>query len=364
MKPIVLVVGARPNFMKIAPLLREFGRRGNVIPWKLVHTGQHNGEMMSQVFFDQLAIPNPDVLLDCRSTAESSQLPTIMRRFGETCDLLAPRMVVVVGDVDSTLACALVASRMNITLAHVEAGLRSGDRTMPEETNRIVTDALSDLLFATEQSAVDNLICEGQPEERIHLVGHVMIDNLFFELSRLPHRNVDAGVVALKERLGRYGILTLHRPSNVDSPEALRRIAAILNQVAEQIPLVFPVHPRTRGKLLSERILLAPAVHMSQPLPYAEFLFLMKDAQVVLTDSGGIQEETTALGIPCLTLRENTERPITVDEGSNEVVGLCAERITQNVARALGPNSKRGRCPALWDGKAAERIADVLYSVA
>jgi len=234
---------------------------------------------------------------------------------------------------------------------------------MPEEANRLITDALSDLLFATEQSAVDNLLREGQPAESIHLVGNVMIDNLLFELSKLPQRNINPATLSLKMQLGRYAVATIHRASNVDTLEALNRMMGIINQVSEQVPLVFPVHPRTRTRLEHEHILLAPTVHLTEPLPYADFLFLIKDAQLVLTDSGGIQEETTALGIPCLTLRGNTERPITVDVGSNEVVGLCADRIVPAVLRALGPNRKRGRCPALWDGKAAVRIIDVLQSI-
>ncbi len=371
---ILLVVGARPNFMKIAPLIEALGRWNQAHParplrHRLIHTGQHYDQRMFDAFFRDLRIPPPDVDLGVGSASQAAQTAEIMLRFEPVCEAERPWMVLVVGDVNSTMAASLVAVKLGIQVCHVEAGLRSGDRRMPEEINRLVTDAIADLLFTTSPDADDNLAAEGVAADKVRFVGNVMIDTLHAQLGRLdqvaPPPRVPAGA--------RYGVVTLHRPSNVDRRETLTPILGALAEIAEELPLVFPIHPRTRkmvdrlglGSMLSELpptppAELSPGIHVTEPLGYHAFLALWKDAVMALTDSGGLQEETTALGIPCLTIRENTERPVTVTEGTNTLVGTDPDRIVTEARAILAGGGKAGRIPALWDGKAAERIVEAL----
>lgn len=360
-KLLYLVAGARPNFMKIAPIIRALQQLPQDFAFRLIHTGQHYDQAMSGVFFDELGIPAPDHHLDCGGGSHAEQTGKIMLAFERICLQQHPDCVLVVGDVNSTLACAIVAKKLHIAVAHVEAGLRSGDRSMPEEINRLVTDSISDWFFCTEPAGVDNLLREGQSAERIFHVGHVMVDNLLFQKRQLEQRPAsDFASSALKRQLGRYGVVTLHRPANVDDGATLGRIASALNTLAAELPLVFPVHPRTREQLQRLATPLSERITLLTPQSYMEFLNLWKDAALVLTDSGGLQEETTALGVPCLTLRDNTERPITVTEGSNTLVGTEPGAILQAARRCLQGHGRSGQRPALWDGQAAERIADYL----
>lgn len=360
MRKIANVVGARPNFMKIAPLLEEMRRRPAVEP-VLVHTGQHYDARLSDRFLEQLGIPAPDFHLGVGSGSHAVQTAQVMVALEKVLEEVRPDLVLVVGDVNSTLAAALVAAKCRIPLAHVEAGLRSYDRTMPEETNRIVTDVLSDYLFTTERAAGENLRREGIAEERIFFVGNVMIDTLLRHRSR-------AEALRMPERFGvapgGYALLTLHRPSNVDDPEVLAGYVGVLERLGEALPVLFPVHPRTRGALersgLWERASRLSNVRLVEPQGYLEFLGLTARARLVLTDSGGVQEETTALGVPCLTVRENTERPITISEGTNELVGTRPERILEAACRVLERGAASPRRPELWDGRTAMRIMDIL----
>jgi UDP-N-acetylglucosamine 2-epimerase (non-hydrolysing) len=358
---LYLVAGARPNFMKLAPLVRALDKRRNVIDYRIVHTGQHYDREMSDVFFEELNIPHPHHHLGAGGGTHAEQTARVMLAFEQLCLQAPPSAVVVVGDVNSTLACSIVAKKLCLPVAHVEAGLRSGDERMPEEINRLVTDAISDWFFVTEPSGEENLLREGKAAERVHHVGHVMADNVLYQRAMLDrHPSGDPTLAEYKATHARFGVVTLHRPSNVDDASTFARIAQALSEVSRSLPLVFPVHPRTRANLdkfgidLGERITLLP------PLAYMPFLDLWKDATVVLTDSGGLQEETTSLGVPCITLRENTERPITISEGTNVLVGSDPQRIVEEVAAVLAGRGKQGRRPALWDGHAAERIADVL----
>lgn len=361
MKTLYLVAGARPNFMKIAPLVRALRTRGANLGFKIIHTGQHYDHDLNGVFFDELGIPAPDVFLGAGSGSHAQQTARIMIGFEDVCLSRRPDCVVVVGDVNSTLACAIVAKKLCIPVAHVEAGLRSGDMTMPEEINRMVTDAISDFLFVTEPSGVKNLLNEGKPSGRIHHVGHVMVDNLLYQRDKLAVTDTSAfRSSGLKTRLGTYGTVTLHRPSNVDTRDALERIGATLRNVARRIPLVFPLHPRTRVNLDKFGVSLGDQVVLTGPLPYMDFLNLWKDARFVLTDSGGLQEETTALGVPCITVRENTERPITVELGTNVIAGTDPEKVGMAAFKILEGRGKPGQRPDLWDGKAAERIVAIL----
>lgn len=318
MKKIVLVAGARPNFMKIAPIVRalramSYDPAANKLVWKLVHTGQHYDYEMSEAFFDGLQIPKPDYFLEAGSGSHAVQTAKIMVAFEKVCLDEKPDVVTVVGDVNSTLACGIVAKKLLIKVAHVEAGLRSFDLTMPEEINRMVTDAITDYFFVTEQSAVDNLRNEGKSKDQVHFVGHVMIDNLFHQIERLEDEDLSLlSTYELKKELGDYIFLTLHRPSNVDSRETLAGIAGALNEISAETPIVFPVHPRTQKMLDEFDIQLDERISLLPPLDFKESLFLWKDAVMVMTDSGGLQEETTALGVPCMTLRDNTERPVTL----------------------------------------------------
>ncbi len=350
--------------MKIAPIVRALQSHGG-LAYKIIHTGQHYDREMNDVFFEELGIPEPDVFMGAGGGSHSQQTGKIMLAFEELCQNERPDAVLVVGDVNSTLACSIVAKKLNITVAHVEAGLRSGDMTMPEEINRLVTDSISDWFFVTEPSGIAHLKREGKADLSIHYVGHVMVDNLLYQANKLASADTSAfetsGFKAENIINGRrYGVVTLHRPSNVDVAEVMARICDALKKAAAELPLIFPVHPRTRGNLEKFGINLAPNITMVGPQPYMPFLNLWKDAALVLTDSGGLQEETTALGVPCITIRENTERPVTVDEGSNVLVGTDPARIIAEVHKVLRGEGKQGRRPHLWDGKAAERIVDVL----
>jgi UDP-N-acetylglucosamine 2-epimerase (non-hydrolysing) len=349
------VVGARPNFMKMAPVVRALAERG--VPVLLVHTGQHYDEAMSQVFFDELGMPRPDVSLEVGSDSHARQTARIMVAYEGVCLAHPPALVLVAGDVNSTLAAALTAAKLDLPVGHVEAGLRSFDRAMPEELNRVVTDHLSELLFTTEASANDNLHREGIPGERVHFAGNCMVDTL------LSHRDV-ALARAPWERLGLasggYAVVTLHRPSNVDEPAALAALAGSLDALGARVPVVFPVHPRTRERLREQGVTLAPAVLLTDPLPYLEFLGLMARALVVLTDSGGIQEETTVLGVPCLTVRANTERPVTITQGTNRLVGGDRASLLAALDEIEAGRWPRGERPPRWDGHAAERIAETV----
>ncbi len=364
---IINVVGARPNLMKIAPIAAELAKDPGAFDQLLVHTGQHYDERMSRLFFDQLGLPRPDIDLEIGSGSHGEQTGRIMADFEKVCIEQSPDLVIVVGDVNSTLACAVTAKKLGIQVAHVEAGLRSRDMTMPEEINRICTDAVSDYLFTTDRLAGENLRREGIAEERIHFVGNVMIDTL--ERHRAAAKELDL-IQQLGLEPGRFATLTLHRPSNVDDRDILVGILEALRAIADDCPIVFPAHPRTRKMIdrfgLSSHFNNGTEVKglwLSEPLGYLEFLHLNMNARMVLTDSGGLQEETTVLGVPCLTLRPNTERPITCSEGTNVVVGNDKDRILAAAKRVLNGGTVTGRVPEKWDGKAAERIVDVLKSV-
>jgi UDP-N-acetylglucosamine 2-epimerase (non-hydrolysing) len=353
---IVCVVGARPNFMKMAPILDALRAYPDIRPF-LVHTGQHYDEEMSRVFFQELGLPRPDRDLEVGSDSHGRQTGKIMIAFDGLLDGRSTGMVVVVGDVNSTVACGLVAVKRGIPVAHVEAGLRSRDRTMPEEINRLVTDAISDVLFATSPDAIENLRAEGVPDSKIHLVGNPMIDSIHRHRDAARARNVPARF-GLTPR--RYGLVTLHRPSNVDDPRTLEGILESLGALAERVPILFPVHPRTQERIRSIGFKPAPGLTLREPLGYLDFLGLMDQATFVLTDSGGIQEETAALGVACLTLRANTERPITLTEGTNRLLGTDPRAIVPAVMALLDGKQPAPRCPALWDGHAGQRIAKVL----
>jgi UDP-N-acetylglucosamine 2-epimerase (non-hydrolysing) len=357
---IINIVGARPNLVKIAPLLRAMRRYERIEPM-LVHTGQHYDKKLSDIFFHQLQINEPDFNLDVGSGSQAWQTAEVLKRIEPVLVDQRPDLVLVVGDVNSTVAGSLAAAKLGIPIAHVEAGLRSFDRSMPEEINRIVTDALADYLFVTEKSAVENLLKEGRPRERIYFVGNVMIDALeqFLPVAQESRIAEDLGLIC-NGSLQPFGLVTLHRPSNVDSSATLASLVRALESVADMVPLIFPVHPRTRQKLLQLGINDHAKLRLIDPLGYLEFICLLSHARIELTDSGGVQEETTALAIPCLTLRENTERPVTVTRGTNHIVGLEFEKIRTKAREILGGNGKKGERPELWDGHAAERIMEIL----
>ncbi len=360
---IIVVAGARPNFMKIAPLIRAFDRCGQDvrpgINYVLVHTGQHYDAGMSDVFFRDLNIPRPDYNLGVGSASHAVQTATILVRFEEVCLREKPDLVLVVGDVNSTMACALVAAKLGIGIGHVEAGLRSFDRTMPEEINRIVTDALADLLFTPSEDADENLLREGVAAGKIKRVGNIMIDSLEMLREKIESRETYR-TFGLES--GSYGVVTLHRPANVDDPAVLGRIACILGEISAEVPLVFPIHPRTRGHMVDNNLL--PAVEfpgrlfLPEPLNYICFMNLVLNSQFVITDSGGIQEETSYLDIPCLTVRKNTERPVTITHGTNQLCEL--DQLRQKTGDIIRGKVRRGTNIELWDGKTAERIVAVL----
>jgi UDP-N-acetylglucosamine 2-epimerase (non-hydrolysing) len=356
---VINVVGARPNFMKVAPIAEAMAAHPGFAP-RLVHTGQHYDPAMSKVFFDELGLPVPDVHLGVGSASHAVQTARILIAFEKLLFADRPDLVLVVGDVNSTLACALAAAKLGIPVAHVEAGLRSRNRAMPEELNRLLTDRISRYLFTPSADADENLLAEGHDPAHIHRVGNVMIDTLLSHRRAATERSTVLADLGLAPRT--YAVLTLHRPETVDHPERLAAALAAVRRVGAEVPIVYPVHPRTRQRIADAG--LEGQMRLLAPLGYLDFLALMDQATMVLTDSGGIQEETTVLGVPCLTLRAETERPITVSEGTNVVVGLDADLIlaeSRNILRGAG---KRGRIPALWDGHAAERIVAVLATAA
>jgi len=365
---LVCVVGARPNFMKIAPIIRAIKANSEQLSVCLVHTGQHYDEAMNKSFFNDLDIPEPDINLEVGSGSHTEQTAQVMLRFEPVVDQVQPRGVLVVGDVNSTIACALVAAKKSIPIIHVEAGLRSFDRMMPEEINRVLTDQLSDYLYITEESAEQNLLNEGIPAKRIHFAGNVMIDSLFFckekaiQINDTLHKHIN--VDDFWRPGHRFAVLTLHRPSNVDQRDVLERIIDVVAEISKQLPVLFTVHPRTKNCLeqfgLKARLDALENIKCLPPLSYLEMLGLLMHATVVLTDSGGLQEETTALGVPCITLRENTERPITVDQGTNTIVGTNPELIMSTFDSIIKTGGKSGRAPNGWDGNAAQRIAEHL----
>ncbi len=361
---LAVVAGARPNFMKIAPLLRELDGHAGRAGYRLIHTGQHTEAGMSGVFFDELGIPPPHVHLNCGGGTAAEQTAKMLIALEREFIDHRPDVVVVVGDVTSTLAAALAAKKLGLRLAHVEAGLRSGDRAMPEEINRLAVDAIADDFFVTEPSGAMALSREGHDDGRIHQVGNLMVDNLLYQIRRMTPAHADSfGSAALKHRLSDsgYGVVTLHRPANVDDPARARDIISALNDFSRSLPLVFPMHPRTRNSFERLGITLAETIHVLQPLSYMEFLNLWRDARIVLTDSGGLQEETTALGVRCVTLRDNTERPVTITDGTNLLGGTDYESIRRTIDRSMA-SAPTDRRPPLWDGHAAARIVAALLA--
>jgi len=361
MKRIFLITGARPNFMKIAPIWKEMKKYSDCFNPIIVHTGQHYDDKMSATFFKDLELPNPDIYLGVGSASHAVQTARIMVGFEKICLEKKPDLIIVVGDVNSTLACAIVASKLLSPLAHIEAGLRSFDRAMPEEINRIVTDSLSDFLFTTCEDANENLRKEGVSNEKIFFVGNTMVDTLL----RFKDRYNPSSILSqMKIREKEYALLTLHRPSNVDDEINFISILDALKEIQTRIKVIFPIHPRTKKQIedmnMKDRFANMENIALTEPLGYLEFMSLLAHSKFVLTDSGGIQEETTVLGIPCLTLRKNTERPITVKEGTNIIVGTNKEKIIEESNKILNGNSKSGRIPKFWDGKAAERIVKIL----
>ena len=356
---IVLVVGARPNFMKIAPLHAELSSRDADV--LLVHTGQHYDEKMSKVFFEDLGMPQPDIYLGIGSGTHAVQTAKVLIAFEEICIERKPAMVVVVGDVNSTLACSIVASKLHIPCAHIEAGLRSFDRTMPEEINRLVTDAITDILLTPSKDGDENLLSEGVQPEKIHRVGNIMIDSLLNNLERSKETNIVSKMGLTPQK---YVLITLHRPSNVDVKETFEGLVSVIEQISGELDFVFPMHPRTLKQAkkfaLYQRLCEIPGMKIIEPLGYLQFISLMSSASFVMTDSGGLQEETTALGIPCITLRENTERPITITEGTNELAGTVPEHILKIANDIIDNGGKKGRIPDLWDGRTAHRIANII----
>ena len=359
-KKIVLVVGARPNFMKAAPLIKKLHENKTKFETILIHTGQHYDRKLSELFFEQLQMPKPDFYLGVGSGSQAVQTAKIMVEIERSFTDIQPDLVVVFGDINSTMAAAIVAAKMCIKIAHVEAGLRSFDKTMPEEINRIITDRLSDYLFVTEQSGLDNLKNEGVPDEKIFFTGNIMIDSLVSNLEQAQDSDI---LEQLKIESGKYATVTLHRPSNVDDSETLAGLFKVLSSVSKKMPVVFPCHPRTKNRIEEYGLMNdipGDNIRMIEPLGYLDFLKLQSSSRIVLTDSGGIQEETTYLGIPCVTMRENTERPVTVDIGSNILCGSDPSRILDVTNEILSGTEKDCDIPQLWDGQTAGRIVDIM----
>jgi len=358
---IILVVGARPNFMKIAPIYKELESRGEKL--LLLHTGQHYDDNMSKVFFEDLRMPKPDIYLGIGSGSHAYQTGTVMIEFEKICLERNPKLVVVVGDVNSTVACAIVSSKLGILCAHVEAGLRSFDRNMPEEINRVLTDSISDLLLTPSVDGDENLLMEGIDKSKIFRVGNVMIDSLFSNLKIVENNDITNRLSVTSD----FALVTLHRPSNVDDFDTFNRIINSIIEISTKIKIIFPIHPRTRKMAdnfnLLQLIKNSPNIVLTEPVGYFDFISLMSKSKFVMTDSGGLQEETTALGIPCITLRENTERPITVSEGTNTIVGTDKDLIISTSNEILNHGGKKGKIPDLWDGESAKRIADVILKV-
>jgi UDP-N-acetylglucosamine 2-epimerase (non-hydrolysing) len=361
LKTILSVVGARPNFMKVAPLHKAFLKHADRVRHLIVHTGQHYDEAMSKIFFDELELPRPQFYLNVGSGSHAEQTAKVMIGLEKVLLEQKPDLVIVVGDVNSTVASSLVSVKLGIPVAHVEAGLRSFDRTMPEEINRLLTDAIAEYLFVTEPSGVHNLQREGINQEKVFLVGNVMVDSLIHYREK-ARESQSMGLFGVRPKA--FTLVTLHRPGNVDTAEGLEKILSIFEQIAGHSPIVFPVHPRTKKMLahygLSRRAEAITRLTLTEPIGYLDFLNLLMNAQLVLTDSGGIQEETTFLGVPCLTLRHNTERPITCEVGTNTLCGLDVDLVVSNSLDVYHGNSKPGQVPELWDGKTAERITDII----
>lgn len=359
---ITLIAGARPNFMKIAPIIHAIKKaqnEGKDIQYRLVHTGQHYDEKMSETFFKQLNIPKPDVNLECGGGSQAQQTAAIMLAFENELLANSTDLVMVVGDVTSTMACSIVAKKLNTKVAHVEAGIRSWDRTMPEEINRMLTDSITDYFFTTSTLAGENLLREGHKEEQIHFVGNVMIDTLRANESRFQQPEV-WNELNLKEK--EYLVMTMHRPANVDEEAKLKEFISSIDDNTQGMPVVFPIHPRTKS-ILEKAGIQMKNINLVDPLGYLEFNYLVKDAIGVLTDSGGITEETTVMNVPCITLRDNTERPETIDIGTNELIGTNPQKIKPALEKLLSGNWKQGQIPEKWDGKAAERIVEVLNNL-
>lgn len=353
MKNIIITVGARPNFMKVAPLLRILDGNSS-FDVTLIHTGQHYDHKMSDVFFEELNIRKPDYNFNIGSGSHSMQTAKIMLEFEKICNKKSPDLLIVVGDVNSTMACSIVAKKLHVEVAHIEAGLRSYDRNMPEEINRLITDSISDYFFVTEKSAVDNLLKEGIDESKIHFVGNLMIDSLHYGLNQLSKDQ--------KFQNMEYGLVTLHRPANVDNIIVLKELMAALSEISQGLKLLFPIHPRTR-KIISENEINFENIELMDPLPYLTFLHAMRDSKVIFTDSGGIQEESTVLKIPCYTLRENTERPITINQGTNILAGVNKNKILQIFKKNKFNINSNYKLPEKWDGKSSQRIAKIIERI-
>jgi len=358
LKKIISVVGARPNFMKVAPIHRAFQNYKDKVKHLICHTGQHYDEKMSKIFFEDLEMPKPDFYLGVGSGSHAAQTANVMIEFEKVLIDEKPDLIIVVGDVNSTIACSLVASKLNIKVAHVEAGLRSFDRSMPEEINRLLTDSISDFLFVSEKSGLENLEREGVDKSKIFFVGNVMIDSL---IHHLPKAQASSVLKDYNLEPSNYILVTLHRPSNVDSEEFSKKLLKLFNTLSEKRKIIFPVHPRTKKNFMSfgfktenEKIIL------TDPIGYIDFLSLTKNAELIITDSGGIQEESTYLGVQCITVRENTERPVTVDVGTNQLIGTNLEEVEKAALKILNGEKKKGSIPELWDGRTAERIAKIL----
>ena len=367
-KTIFLVAGARPNFMKIAPLykaLKDCAEANNSINPTIIHTGQHYDPKMSEIFFSDLGIPEPECNLGVGSGSHAEQTARIMVEFEKVIQREKPDLIVVVGDVNSTIACSLTAKKLGVPVAHVEAGLRSFDMTMPEEINRMLTDTISDMLFVTEQAGLDNLKMEGIDEGKVHFVGNVMIDTLLSNLERINDEDFQPTQIVsdFTRNNEEYGVLTLHRPSNVDNDDVLRGIIEAISEISQKLPILFPVHPRARKRIETlVRSKESSNIVLTEPIGYLDMLYAVQGAALVLTDSGGLQEETTVLAVPCITIRHNTERPCTIDLGTNYLVGTDPGRIISTAREILDGNGKTGTLPPLWDGRASERIAEVIIN--